>query len=856
MSPFELFRRNSKWLMAFLILLAMFAFVVLPSLTTYMQRQGPGGDPVAATYDGIEVRRSSLQRTTQQHVGVVRFLQALAEETIRRGGMPQTPGFQYDEQSKQIQSLGFASRPDENATVDTLRLAAEAQKAGFELDDTAVRNWLIQFTDQKLSDGEIASVLARSTGNTMAQFHLNQQLRLHLLADLYRRTAMVGLVTDGGMMPMPVVTPLAQWQNFLKLNRSATVDAYGVLVADYIDQTDVEPAEAEIAAMYQAGKERPVDPFGQSAEPGFARPDQAKFEFLAADLDEFIEREKAKLTEEQLRAEYERRKAGGDFALPETTLDDLPELQPVQPMAADAEEATTEPEEDQPAGEAKPESPPKQTPAEDEPVTEEPVTEEPASEDTGSLKPAGAIRLVNFLQDVVEVQDSESETQPAKPETEPAKPETEPAKSETEPAKPETEPAKSETEPAKPETEPAKPETEPAKPETEPAKPETDPAKPETDPAKPETEPAKPETEPAKPETEPAKPETEPAEMPGDEASDDLTLEDEPASRVPTFEDVRDEIATDLARPAAFDALDKKVTDAFNMMQRYFSRVTVHESNVSVGVAKAADAPQRPDLKAYAAENGLQHGTTDLVSRATVADTPPGQSFGLGENMNRRGSPFSILMYGFRGTQGELPSKPLLSPLRTVDLNAAKTFITWKTEEKLAYTPELDEVRDEVISAVRTAAARELARKAAEDLVPQAAEASSLSDIVPEDKTANLATGVGPFTALEFIPGQGVSVGEVPQLNAVGEKFMDAVFATETGKATLAPNDAQSVFYVVRPTQFEPPIEELRERFTQPQGRFMATMIGNGSASKLVDGFYDSMQKRTGYVNYLQQESP
>ena len=770
MSPFELFRRNSKWLMAFLILLAMFAFVVLPSLTTYMQRGGMGGDSVAATYDGIEVTRSSLQRTTQQHVSVVRFLQQLAEETIRRGGMPQTPGFQYDEQSGQIQSLGIDSRPDESATVDTMRLAAEAQKAGFELDDIAVRTWLIQFTDQKLSDGEIAAILARSTNNTMAQFHLNQQLRLHLLADLYRRTALVGLVSDNAMMPMPVVTPLAQWENFLQLNRNATVDAYGVLVADYVDQTDAEPAEAEIAAMYAEGKERVVDPSGLRPEPGFAQPDQAKFEYLAADLDAFIERQKSKLTEEQLRAEYERRKAGGDFAMPESESQLIPASEPVEPQTPPNDDPPSDdPPSDDPSPEAsipgpgEDESSPEASAPQSAELESEPaeplqsVDEVPATEDSGYSPRRGARQLVNFFQEVTEV--------------------------------PQSEPAGS-------------------------------------------------------------TPEAEEAQQ----ATENLELGDEPEAKVPTFDDVRDEIATDLARPAAFDTLDKEVTDAFNMMQRYFSRVTVHRSNVSVGVATDKDAPARPDLRAYAAEHGLQYGTTDLVSRATVEDTEPGQSFGLGENMNRRGSPFSILMFGFRGSQGELPAKPELSPLRTVDLNTAKTFITWKTEEKPAYTPELAEVRDEVIAAVRRVAARDLARRAAEDLVAKAAQAESLADVVPKGKTDNLFTGVGPFTALQFVPGQGVSIGNVPELDAVGEDFMDAVYATEVGQTAMAPNDPQSVFYVVRPTAFDPPIDELRERFTQPQGRFIATMIGNSSAAKLQSGFYDSMQKRTGYVNYLQQE--
>ena len=49
MSPLEIFRRTQKVTMTFLILLAMFAFVVLPTVSEYMRRSGPGmTDPVVA----------------------------------------------------------------------------------------------------------------------------------------------------------------------------------------------------------------------------------------------------------------------------------------------------------------------------------------------------------------------------------------------------------------------------------------------------------------------------------------------------------------------------------------------------------------------------------------------------------------------------------------------------------------------------------------------------------------------------------------------------------------------------------------------------------------------------------------
>ncbi|MFG0266683.1 MAG: hypothetical protein ACF8AM_16280 [Rhodopirellula sp. JB055] len=375
-SPFEIFRRNHKPMMVLLTLLALFAFVVLPALDTYLRRGGgTNSDPVVAEYDGVTLTQSRVARTTQQHRAVVGFLSDLGQETIRRGGVPQVPGFQYDQESGQIQSIGIDANPSEEATINTMRFYSEAKKAGFELDDTSVRNWLNRYTDGLLSDNEIGSMLMQFTKNQMGPIQLYEQLRMHLLADLYQRSAMVGLMNGR----MPVSTPLAQWRNFLKTNQSATIDAYGVLVAEYLDQTDESPSESTIKEVYEAGKDLLAYPNDQSPDPKFRRPDSAEIEFVVADLNEFVEREKAKLTEEEIRAEYEHRLAGGDFQLPvEETEDATAELE-----AMEAENAAEETTEESPATETEEtaaEEMTEETEAETEPTSEE--ASEPTSEET------------------------------------------------------------------------------------------------------------------------------------------------------------------------------------------------------------------------------------------------------------------------------------------------------------------------------------------------------------------------------------------------------------------------------------------------------------------------------------------
>ena len=313
-SPFELFRRNLKPLMVLLVGLAMFAFIVLPVLDQYLRKSAGGTDgDIVASFNGRDLTRGRVSYFTQNHQSTVRFLVELAQETINRGGSPQTAGFQYDMQSQQVRAIGINEVPSQMGSIRSLMLASLAQNDGFDLDDNALQVWLSQYTDGKITDGDINAMLLRSTQNRMGRPHL-QQLRTHLLAQVYEQRGISGLFLGSSPMAGPLLTPQEQWENFLKLNQNAIVGAYGISVDDYLPETTTEPSEIEIKKVYDEGKDR--DPSEFSPDPGFHRQYVAKVEYVVGDLQTFIDAEVAKLSEEEIRAEYDRRIKGGDFLLP------------------------------------------------------------------------------------------------------------------------------------------------------------------------------------------------------------------------------------------------------------------------------------------------------------------------------------------------------------------------------------------------------------------------------------------------------------------------------------------------------------------------------------------------------------
>ena len=130
-SPFELFRRNLKPLMVLLVGLAMFAFIVLPVLDQYLRKSAGGTDgDIVASFNGRDLTRGRVSYFTQNHQSTVRFLVELAQETINRGGSPQTAGFQYDMQSQQVRAIGINEVPSQMGSIRSLMLAFERRTMG------------------------------------------------------------------------------------------------------------------------------------------------------------------------------------------------------------------------------------------------------------------------------------------------------------------------------------------------------------------------------------------------------------------------------------------------------------------------------------------------------------------------------------------------------------------------------------------------------------------------------------------------------------------------------------------------------------------------------------------------------
>lgn len=740
---------------------------------------------------------------TRTHHQTLQFLRQLAEITIARGGKPQVGGFRYDAQQNQIQSLGINSSPGEQTSVQTMLYAAQARQNGLDLDDTAIRNWLTAFTDGRLSDAEINGVLQTATRNQLGQFHLYEQLRAHLLSEAYHRKTLAGLAAEG----RPIVPPAQQWDLFQRLNRRAVADAYAVNVSEFIAQTSPSPSLDEIRRVYEEGKTRFPD--DQSPLPAFRRPHTANIQFVAGSLEEFIEREIASLSEEQLRAEYQRRLQGGDFRMPEPPAAPTPPAAPEPPAEpTDPAEPTTpaDPAETAAPGPAAPTQPaesgddpqsaddpqPQQQPSDDQvpddqvpddQVPDDQVPEDQAPNDQASGEPTAG--------------EQSAAPRPGRPVRSPGQGKAiqlTAFRAQDEALPVVDEPVVDEPVPAEPAA------------------------------GEPATAQA--------PLDGPATGERAANEPPATEPATSKPADGEP-TRTQTFEDVRDEIARSLARQPAMAKLDAAINEIETIMRDHFTEVAIAGPNVE-------RRPAQPDLAALAEQRGLSYTETGMVDARQIQEFPIARSFGAGAGM-QRGNPFLQTMF--------IERPPLLSPVRTLDPQADRTYVSWKVQEREASIPTLEEVRDEVILAIRTAEARRLARAEAERLAAQFNKSTQpAGELIPEDRASQFFESLGPFSWMNsFGFGMQAFMGNVPELDQVGEAFMRQVFTSEQGHWGAAPNAPETVYYVVRPTEFSPSTDELYQRFAQLIQRLQASTLAVEEVQRIRDSHYEALEKRIGF---------
>jgi hypothetical protein len=813
-SPFRIFRKNVKPLLVVFGCLLILAWVGGSSLTTIMGPSGGGGevDPsrqataVAASWEGGSVTNQELYNLVLRRTilrGFLDHIEGLGAQPSVMAGM--------DPPFLRVVPLRLAETPQEGverSVVQTKLFADAAREAGMDVDDDTIVHYLTELGRGRVSKDDMRQIMEGLQAN-------NPRVSIDYLFDALRDELLARNFLMSNMYAAQTVTPQQRWQDWLRVNDRVVIEAAAFPVETYLVEAE-DPTEEEIQAFYdefkdnEAGPDMVGDMELPSARSGFRVPRKIGVQFVQASFNDLVTKAEGEITDEEIAKYYEENK---DLFIKAETgiLDDLPgsketpqtdgaatetppgdegkageadETEP-QPQVDGETGAATESEvppatENTPPAETEPQTP--SEPTEPAPPTEpsEPATssESPAPGDEGSesATPSDAdqsksdddqrrsvFRQVAFLQ--------EQPIEPSAPNSPSPSEESSTPGAETAPA---TGTESAEAVPA----------------ETAPA--ETATTAPPTD--EPTTPPA---TAPLAPTT------TTEAPAPGSTP---------PAAAKPPeyqpLEEVRDLIRRSLANQRATERIGTLTEEVLGELTKefsaYFDRVLSSQSNKE---ERPAPQPALADLAPLAEKYGLKLGNIEPSKWLDFRETPVGQSIDPDTRM-----PLSTVLFG-------RSDRELYQPILTISAADGDRFISMVTSDSPSRVPELKEVRDQVVKALKLKKASELALKAAEKEAADAQKAgSSLVDFY-ESKPAVQVERIDPFSFL--------TRGDVPDqfgqprfrfsqpdgIVAAGPQLLQRVFELKDGEVGAVLNHDHSIAYVIRVVQHQDSPETLRNAY-------------------------------------------
>lgn len=280
----------------------------------------------------------------------------------------------------------------------------------------------------------------------------------------------------------------------------------------------------------------------------------------------------------------------------------------------------------------------------------------------------------------------------------------------------------------------------------------------------------------------------------------------EPEMTFQPLEEVAEQIRQEISRQRATETIDA-------IFSALAADVNAYAEDRALWIARGKDGdkePTPPDAMKIAEKQSLVAVESDWLTVNEAAD-----SGGIGSSFEFVPDPSS--RFGIRQQRwlevmfgdGTIPLRPVTS--RDAEGNR---YFSWKQDDQEERVPAFEEARDNVEKAWRIVEARPLALEQATSLVAKMNEKGFVESLSKAE--LEKVQDIGPFTWLTQ-GAAGVNTAPVlssPQgLAMPGNAMMQKVFATTEGKSVAVFNEPKTICYVIGVLAFQPPENELQNRF-------------------------------------------
>jgi hypothetical protein len=755
-SPFRVFRKNQKAMLAVLGILVMLSFVFGDMIMQLVGASRVRNPVIVSTTKFGDLKINDLQHLSQRHGELIQIWQRILGEHF---------GVNNPELYNSYIQRSFGGTTEEEV-VNSWLIAKYAEKMGIRISDETIYRFLDSVPQAIIPPNDPIYFIFRNLpskklkSKEFQQILNEQKMTKNYFFDLMRGELAKRQLMILHNLSVQGLTPAQRWDYYCRANRKATIECVALPVERFVGQVKNEPTQAELEAFFKQYKAQTPKP--DSPDPGFTEPKKIDVAYFEADMAAFSTPQT--VSDEEIQTQYEtdpkrygtldreykisaELKKAAEKNKSETTPpqgkteDKKPENPPVPAPSAESKApapgaAAAAPPEQPAAGTVNP--PPAKTP--EPPAKENPAPQNPPKTSaTGS----GVFHLASLKDDQT-----------------PAASDAKPAASDAKPAAP-AERANEKSLAA----EPALPQTK------EQPKPAATPQLP-----LPETK-----------TVEPARP------------LRDLTPE------------VRDIIRREVEEKKTQEAAIEKIRKAFNEL-RQVMMTKGHEWDRYEAADIRGEKVKKPtplDFPGLAKKYGCTSGQTGLVNRWEIEQWPIAQSriqakiqLSQPEVIEREGSLFTP--YAFDNQKMSFRTALAASP------DGQKRFLFWMTEVIPEKTPELADpgVREKVLRAWRVVQARDLAKKEANRLAEEArkTKASLQEAFAGQSDLKVLTPPAFSWYTSGNLPNerQTLKLSDVQGIPIAGDDFLRTVFALEKEETGVAMNQPETDVYVVRVTKYDP----------------------------------------------------
>jgi hypothetical protein len=428
-SPFKVFRKHQKLMLAGLTILAMFSFIFLGTIADLLgTRQGPQNPVVVSTSKYGKLTQNDLAIMRQDRMRAHAVLQMMLVKLF-----PPQIGSQISQTCQQFVENTLGKNTNEDIVMSWLK-AKRAEEIGMTISNDIINEFLKSYPmDFARSYPQLLNYVSENSIATqdIAAMINQQNLSQNQFFDILREDLRAQKLTQIFFMSLQGVTPAQRWEYFCQTRKQASVELIPVEVSQFLDQVKT-PSDDELKAYFEKYKDKLPNP--SSPEPGFRVPHKIDVQYFKADLAKFSD--PATITDEEFKNAYEKNRTYFDQLEKEESKALTPEKKGEQDK-----EKTTEPEkkESTPAAEkpADMQKPADQPGAEPQKSTKEDTKKEDAKKSSALNR--GPFSLASMAAEADKPADAAKDEKPAAAEPKTEKPAPDAAKAEKPAAEPNTE---------------------------------------------------------------------------------------------------------------------------------------------------------------------------------------------------------------------------------------------------------------------------------------------------------------------------------------------------------------------------------------------------------------------------------